>query len=166
MYSQLWHRDYNDRMLVKVFLYLTDVGPQAGCFEYVVGSHECGPLGDTFDRIGPDGFRAYPDAKEVDERLAGVPVVQLDAVAREAQTGEAAPWRRKPTMLRCVAPKATLIFADTFGLHRGGFVESGHRDMIMTTYSTNFNVHKPHFAVTRSFGDTLTPFMRMSFGIA
>jgi hypothetical protein len=38
--------------------------------------------------------------------------------------------------------------------------------MIMTTYSTNFNVHPPHFAVTRGYADSLTPFMRLAFGVA
>jgi hypothetical protein len=165
IYSQAWHRDYNDRMLVKAFLYVTDVGAQEGYFEYVAGSHERGLLGPEFDRIGPDGFRAYPDAASVEQRVGALPAFDLDRVPAGERTGSAAPWNGKPAVLRCLAPRGTLIFADSFGLHRGGFVESGHRDMIMTTYSTNFNVHKPHFAVTRGFADTLSPFMRTSFGI-
>jgi hypothetical protein len=35
----------------------------------------------------------------------------------------------------------------------------------MTTYSTNFNIHKPHFAVTEEFAASLDPFMRMVFGL-
>jgi len=164
LYSQLWHRDYNDRMLVKVFLYLTDVGPKEGYFEYVAGSHERGALGPEFDRIGPDGFRAYPDGPAVARRLADLPSFDLSATHEAARSGSAAPWHGVPAVVRCPAPRGTLIIADSFGLHRGGFVEEGHRDMVMTTYSTNFNVHKPHFSVTRGFADTLTPFMRMSFG--
>lgn len=164
LYSQLWHRDYNDRLLVKVFLYLTDVGPREGCFEYLAGSHERGPLGGEFDRIGPDGFRAYPDSAAVDSRLATLPAFDLSAEPKARHAGASAPWRGGPAIVRCLAPRGTLIFADSYGLHRGGFVEAGHRDMIMTTYSTNFNVHKPHFAVTRGFADTLTPFMQTAFG--
>jgi hypothetical protein len=165
LYSQNWHRDYNDRMLVKVFLYLTAVGAQEGCLEYLTGSHESGPLGDVFDRIGPDGLRAYPDAVAVEAAVAGRPVVNLDAVPPERRSGGTAPWHGTPTVVRGIVPKASLVFADTFGLHRGGFVESGHRDAIMITYCTNFNVHPPHFAVTRGFAETLTPFQRMSFGV-
>jgi hypothetical protein len=165
LYSQLWHRDYNDRMLMKVFLYVTDVGATEGYFEYLAGSHESGALGPEFDRIGPDGFRAYPDAAAMEQRLAPLPVYDLSAVATGARSGEGASWHRAPAVVRCIAPRATLIFADTYGLHRGGYVERGHRDMIMTTYSTHFNVHKPHYAVTRGFADGLSPFMRMSFGI-
>ena len=166
LYSQTWHRDYNDRMLVKAFLYLSDVGDQEGYFEYVTGSHGRGPLGRGYDRIGSDGFRAYPDSDEVERRMADLPIVSLDGVPSDRRSGDAAPWHGTPTIVRCLAPKATLIFADTFGLHRGGFVRSGYRDMIMTTYSTNFNIHKPHFAVTEDFTKGLTPFMRMAFGLA
>lgn len=165
MYSQQWHRDYNDRVLVKVFLYITDVGAEEGYFEYLTGSHGGGRLGRKYDRIGPDGFRAYPDASRLDPYVASLPVISLDAVPKARRSGTSAPWHRKSSVIRCLAPRATLIFADTFGLHRGGYVRSGYRDMIMTTYSTNFNVHKPHFAVTRDFARSLSPFMRMSFGI-
>jgi len=75
------------------------------------------------------------------------------------------PWRRQPSLIQCTAPRGTLIFADTFGFHRGGHVTSSHRDVIMTTYSSNFNIHKPHFAVTAAFADGLTPFMKTAFGL-
>jgi len=165
LYSQAWHRDYNDRMLVKVFLYLSDVGPQEGYFEYFAASHLAGSLGHTHDAIGDDGFRAYPDNDAVEREVGKYPVIDLDKVPAEQRSGEGAPWHGKPVLIRCMAPKGTLIFADTFGLHRGGYVRSGHRDMVMTTYSTNFNVHKPHFCVTQSYAERLTPFMRMSFGL-
>ena len=166
LYSQLWHRDYNDRMLVKVFLYIGDVGETEGFFEFLAGSHESGLLGAEFDRIGPDGFRAYPEAVAIERRLAALPVFKLNDVPADRRSGVAAPWGGTPAVVRAIASRGTLIFADTYGLHRGGFVESGHRDMVMTTYATNFNVHKPHFAVTRGFAETLSPFMQVSFGVA
>ena len=36
--SQRWHRDYNDKHLLKVFLYLVDVDENMGPFQYVPGS--------------------------------------------------------------------------------------------------------------------------------
>lgn len=164
-YSQLWHRDYNDRRLVKVFLYLCDVGRENGYFEYLSGSHVGGPLGGKFDRIGEDGLRAYPNDEAVSSLVETLPVVELCEVPASRMSGATAPWFGKPSVLRCMAPEATLIFADTFGLHRGGYVVQGHRDMIMTTYSTNFNVHKPHFSVTPEFAWTLSPFMHKVFGL-
>lgn len=166
IFSQQWHRDYNDRRLVKVFLYLTDVGPEHGPVEFVAGSHIGGPVGGSFDRIGSDGYRAYPNGATVADFVGSVPVVRLDDVPTDRRSGEAAPWHRTVSVVQCVAPQGALIFADTFGLHCGGHVVSEHRDMIMLTYSTNFNVHKPHFAVTSAFADTLTPFMKMAFGVA
>ena len=35
--SQRWHRDYNDKHLLKVFLYLVDVDEDMGPFQYVAG---------------------------------------------------------------------------------------------------------------------------------
>lgn len=165
VYSQEWHRDYNDRALTKIFLYVSDVGPEEGYFEYLTGSHRKGPLGQCFDRIGADGYRAYPDPKKIDELIKKLPVMRLDAVNKDSMTGKKAPWHDQPTVIQCLAPKGTLIFADTFGLHRGGYVQKGFRDMIMLTYSTNFNIHKPHFTVTKAFANSIDPFMQMSFGV-
>jgi hypothetical protein len=40
--SQLWHRDYDDYVCLKLFLYLSDVGPQSGPFTYAPGTHPHG----------------------------------------------------------------------------------------------------------------------------
>ena len=40
--SQRWHRDYNDRHLLKAFLDLVDVDEETGPFEYVAGSAAAG----------------------------------------------------------------------------------------------------------------------------
>lgn len=165
-YSQLWHRDYNDRQLVKVFLYLTDVGPENGYFEYMAGSHRYGRYGGKFDRIGANGYRAYPEQAAVSRIADILPVFETAALSQAQRSGGSAPWHGKPGIVRCTAPAGMLIFADTFGLHRGGYVESGFRDMVMSTFSTNFNIHKPHFGVTKQFAKRLSPFMRAVFGVA
>jgi hypothetical protein len=163
--SQLWHRDYNDRLLVKVFLYLNDVAEPNGPFEYFAGTHARGPLGRIFNRTGDDGIRVYPDDKEIQEFLKPIPVVKLHEVEPQNRTGSRAPWAGKPSRVLCTGPAGSLIFADTFGLHRGGYVQEGHRNLIMTTFSTNTNVHKPHFDVTPEFAAQLSPFMRTVFGV-
>jgi hypothetical protein len=165
IHSQLWHRDYNDRRLVKVFLYLNDVGELNGPFEYLSGSHGQGPLGRMFNRTGPDGMRLYPDGKEIEEFLKPVPLIKLNEVPEQDRHGSRAPWAGKPSRVLCTGPAGSLIFADTFGLHRGGYVQEGHRNLIMTTFSTNSNVHKPHFEVTPEFGERLSPFMRKVFAL-
>ena len=40
--SQIWHRDFDDSHLLKVFLYLSDVDERSGPFEYVPGSQPGG----------------------------------------------------------------------------------------------------------------------------
>ena len=123
IYSQLWHRDYNDRMLVKVFLYVSDVGDKEGYFEYLTQSHWRGLLGCQLDKVGSDGLRVYPNEDELEGCLANIPVINLSTVQDNCLSGDSTPWHGKPTVIRCQAPKGTLIFADTFGIHRGGHVE-------------------------------------------
>ena len=43
--SQRWHRDYDDKHLLKVFLYLVDVDEQMGPFQFVAGSQPGGQYG-------------------------------------------------------------------------------------------------------------------------
>lgn len=165
MHSQLWHRDYNDRLLVKIFLYLNGVEEKNGPFEYFSGTHGRGPLGRIFNRTGPDGIRVYPDDKEMQEFLRPIPLIKLHEVEESKRHGSQAPWAGKPSRILGTGPAGTLIFADTFGLHRGGYVQEGHRNLIMTTFSTNTNVHKPHFEVTPEFAERLSPFMRKVFAL-
>jgi hypothetical protein len=165
IYSQIWHRDYNDRKMLKIFVYLSDVGSNEGFFEYLSDSHWGGSLGSFCDKIGKDGYREYPSHKMLSPLIDSAPIVDLSKVDPSVTSGANAPWHGRPSRIQCLAPKATFIFADTFGLHRGGHVIEGHRDMVMTTYSTNFNVHKPHFSVTKSYSNHLDQFMRMTYGL-
>ena len=52
--SQNWHVDFDDKHLLKAFVYLTDVGPDHGPFEYVPGSQpgRAPPLGSPMDADG------------------------------------------------------------------------------------------------------------------
>ena len=57
--SQRWHRDYNDKHLLKVFLYLVDVDEDMGPFQYVAGSQPGRPVR---ERLGLAAARpALPD---------------------------------------------------------------------------------------------------------
>ena len=37
--SQIWHRDYEDKKLLKVFVYFTDVDEKSGAFSVVSKTH-------------------------------------------------------------------------------------------------------------------------------
>ena len=106
--SQLWHYDFDDKHLLKAFLYLDDVDAGTGPFEYVAGSqpggryHEVRPW-------KPMGYGRFPE----DEVQRHVP-------------GEA--------IQTFTAPRGTLIFCNTSGLHRGGFATERARVLATATY--------------------------------
>jgi hypothetical protein len=53
-FSQLWHRDYDDTRVVKLFVYLTDVGDEDGPFTFLPGPYS--------DRVGFSARSHRPDA--------------------------------------------------------------------------------------------------------
>jgi Phytanoyl-CoA dioxygenase (PhyH) len=108
--SQRWHRDYNDRHLLKVFIYLADVDPEAGPFEYVPRSAPGTELGDLWP-WRPLGD-TYPPQDQLAERIADRPV--------QTFTG----------------PKGTVIFCNTSGFHRGGFATGKPRILATFTYAS------------------------------
>ena len=107
--SQSWHRDFNDRHLLKAFLYLVDVDEETGPFEYVPRSAPGGEL----DRLWP--WRPlgenYPPEDEFAERIDG----------------------RSVTF---TAPKGTIIFCNTSGFHRGGFATGKPRVLATLTWDS------------------------------
>ena len=102
--SQLWHRDREDRLILKVFVYLNDVDEGAGPFTYAPGTHEKGPI-----RTPPAAFNENGVLRSTDE--------QMSAVVPHDQ------W------IRGMGPKGTIVFADTHGYHKGGHCTE--RDRIM-----------------------------------
>jgi hypothetical protein len=107
--SQRWHRDFNDRHLLKAFLYLGDVDEESGPFEYVPRSAPGGEL-DHLWPWRPLG-QNYPPEGELDQKIAGRAVT-------------------------FTAPKGTLIFCNTSGFHRGGFAVGKPRVLATVTYSS------------------------------
>jgi hypothetical protein len=107
--SQRWHRDFNDRHLLKAFLYLGDVDEESGPFEYVPRSAP----GNELDHLWPwrPLGQNYPPEGELDRKIAGRAVT-------------------------FTAPKGTLIFCNTSGFHRGGFAVGKPRVLATVTYSS------------------------------
>jgi hypothetical protein len=107
--SQRWHRDFNDRHLLKAFIYLVDVDEETGPFEYVPRSAPGGEL----ERLWP--WRPlgenYPPEDEFAERIDG----------------------RSVTF---TAPKGTIIFCNTSGFHRGGFATRNARVLATLTWDS------------------------------
>jgi hypothetical protein len=108
--SQRWHRDYNDKHLLKVFLYLVDVDEHMGPFQYVAGSQPGGAYADAW-AWAPLG-QHYPTEEELEARVPSSAV--------QTFTG----------------PAGTLVFCNTAGFHRGGFSTTKPRVLATATYSS------------------------------
>ncbi len=121
-YSQRWHRDPDDRKMVKVFLYLTDVEEVgAGPFTYVRGSQRGGRFGGLFPQHPPVGSYPPPGALER--------AVPADAIRT------------------CFGKAGTLIFCDTTGLHRGGYSTTKERIMFTASYVSKASLHPVGYQV-------------------
>ena len=134
--SQRWHRDFNDRHLLKAFLYLTDVEADGGPFEYVPRSAP----GSELDHLWP--WRPlgdnYPPEDDLEEKI-----------------GERS--------VRFVAPKGTLIFCNTSGFHRGGFAVGKPRVLATVTYSSPASLAaltERNFSLAADEADGLDPAQR------
>jgi hypothetical protein len=107
--SQQWHRDFNDRHLLKAFVYLVDVDEEAGPFEYIPRTAPGGELA----RLWP--WRPLGDNYPPQDELA-------EKVEDRAVT--------------FTAPKWTIIFCNTCGFHRGGFAIGKPRALATFTWDS------------------------------
>jgi len=108
--SQRWHRDFNDKHLLKAFLYLVDVDEGTGPFEYVPGSAPGGRYADAWP-WRPLGEN-YPPDGELEARIPDDGIKTF------------------------TAPKGTMVFCNTSGFHRGGFATERPRVLATVTYSS------------------------------
>jgi hypothetical protein len=110
-YSQRWHRDPDDKKLIKLFLYLRDVDETKGPFCFVPGSHNGGRFSKVYRQTLADSH--YPPEGEVEK------------------------WFSKDQIKVCTGSAGTVILCDTTGLHKGGHPASGLRVLFTTAYTTN-----------------------------
>jgi hypothetical protein len=104
--TQLWHRDADDVMNVKMFVYFTDVKPEAGPLMYAPRTH---PLGSR---------RRLPEQDE-------------QGRSDDAQLAEVSP---ADEWVLCEGRRATVVFADTCGYHKQLKPESGERLLLVSHY--------------------------------
>jgi hypothetical protein len=136
--SQRWHRDFNDRHLLKAFLYLVDVDEETGPFEYVPRTAP----GNELDHLWP--WRPlgdnYPPEDELAEKIADRTV-------------------------SFTAPKGTIIFCNTCGFHRGGFAKGKARALATVTYSSPASLAsltERNFSIQSDGSNGLDPAQRYS----
>lgn len=128
--SQRWHRDPEDKKLVKVFVYLNDVDEGTGPFTYIMGSQYGGKWRGIFPQRPPAG--SYPPDGEV-EKLVPQNDVKI-----------------------CTAPAGTVIFCDTSGLHKGGFSTEKSRLMSMSCFVSAASTYLKNYESTK---DNITSYI-------
>jgi hypothetical protein len=114
--AQFYHFDMDRVKWLKVFIYLTDVGPEDGPHAFIEGSHQDGGI--------PQHFLDRGYVRVMDEEVL-------------AHYGE----RRE---VRFAAPRGTVIIEDTRGLHKGSPVTGNPRLLLQMQFSNSlFGVTYP-----------------------
>lgn len=110
--SQLWHFDREDNYILKMFVYLRNVGVGAGPFTYASGTHRKG----LHWNRRPASFNENNVMRTTDD--------QMDAVIpRES-------W------ITATGAKGTIVFADTRGYHKGGEARTDNRLMYTCMFTS------------------------------
>jgi len=113
--SQLWHRDPEDRAILKVFVYITDVDEKAGPLFYVPGTHAQGKI-----KVAPP----FTVIKEGESYVRRADDRQMKEVVAENQ------W------ITAIGPKASVVFVDTKGWHKGGWVLENERILYLCVFTS------------------------------
>lgn len=105
--AQRWHRDVDDWRACKLFVYLTDVGPDQGPHLFVPGTHRY----EYFEARGmaPDKYFFMDGSEHADV---------IDTLPRIEVTG----------------PAGTMFMENTYCFHRGLPVRKGHRMVFQVCY--------------------------------
>lgn len=116
--SQLWHRDRDDRLILKMFVYLSDVDEGAGPFTYAPGTHPKGAI-----QQEPPGTPERP----------GGPLRSTD--------DEMAQVVPKDRWVSAQGKRGTIVFADTRGFHCGGRARERDRMMFIAMFASSIAAH-------------------------
>lgn len=137
-FSQRWHRDPDDKKIIKVFLYMNEVTDSgAGPFIYVKGSQYGGRWRALSPQRPPVG--SYPHEGMVEKNVP------------------------PEDILVCRGRPGTMIFCDTSGLHKGGYSTTLRRLMFAGTFVTSASIQPQNFVIEDEKGkDDLPLLARMS----
>jgi hypothetical protein len=118
--SQLWHYDREDRYILKVFVYFSDVDDGAGPFTYAPGTHLKKKLRRQPEFFVEGGVRRSNDR-------------QMSEIVSPQQ------W------VKCTGSKGTIVFADTRGYHKGGMAHEHDRVMYTCMFTSQASQSKELF---------------------
>lgn len=120
--AQFFHFDMDRIKWLKVFIYLTDVGPENGPHSFIRGSHRSGgiPL-----RLLLRGYERLTD-KDVNDSYAASDHMEFSA------------------------PRGSIIIEDTRGLHKGAHVRGGARLVLQLQFSNDlYGAKSPRARISR-----------------
>jgi hypothetical protein len=106
--SQNWHRDPEDRRILKIWIYLEGIFQENGAMEFINSTHNQGKHKNYFPSKFP--FGKYLDEESLQNLMSQKTIAEGD--------------------------KESVFFVDTTGFHRGGYLENGSRKMIHFIYTT------------------------------
>ncbi len=111
-FSQRWHRDPEDKKMVKVFIYFRDVDNQSGPFTYARQSHVSGgKWSHLYPQLFPAG--SYPKDGVIEKTLP------------------------KESIIKVTGAKGSIVFCDTSGFHKGGYCDKKIRLMSIGVYASS-----------------------------
>jgi hypothetical protein len=122
--SQLWHRDPEDRCVLKMFVYLTDVTEGAGPLSYVPRTHALGEVKTAAQS------KLFKEGRSYVHR------------SNDAQMTQVVPRDR---WITAVGPKGTVVFVDTKGYHKGGFAVERERILYTCMFTSKASCYPEVF---------------------
>lgn len=107
--SQLWHKDPEDKLILKYFIFLSDIKHENGPFHYAPKTHYFGHIKDK-----PKSFQEFNAPRITDKSMERL--------------------IRSEDWFKGVGKKGTIVFADTRGYHKGGYVQNDSRWILQGCY--------------------------------
>lgn len=123
--QQLWHSDSEDLITIKVYTFLTDVDAFSGGLEYIAESHPKGRFAVPVAELWKHSFVKDPTPEhnfQVPDELLFMHV--------------------RPDLLRRLeGPAGTVVVFDARGIHRGGHVVGGIRQVAVSSHTAPNDAH-------------------------
>jgi len=107
--SQLWHKDPEDLMILKYFIFLDNIELDNGPLMYAPGTHHFGKI-----KRKPKSFKEHKASRVIDNEMIKV--------------------LPKEKWISAIGKKGTIFFADTRGYHKGGYLKKGTRWIMQGQY--------------------------------
>lgn len=135
--SQQWHRDIGNKTYPKIFVYLSDVGEEDGPFIYLKGSQMHGRWYHLFPQINP----------------------HTNALGR-IQDADIEKSPMQADIVKCTGRAGTLVFADTAGIHKGGYSTRNPRFASIITFYSHKSLERRkyksrHFTYPADFNEQI-----------